>query len=342
MRHGPTQGVNNPTTPASPALAVLLVNTGTPQTPTSSGVRRFLRRFLSDPRVIELPRLLWLPLLYGLILPLRSPRSARKYREIWSEQGSPLLKYTGALALAVQRELADPAAGVSVADAYLYSAPGVQETLEAWRAQGVRRLIVLPLFPQSSGSTTGAVFDQVAEALRSWRALPQLQYIASYCTDPAYIGALAASVREHWAQHGRDAHLLLSFHGIPESYVARGDGYAQECRQTAAALAAALELVEGEWSLSFQSRFGANRWLTPSTEDVLRELPGRGARTLTVICPGFAADCLETLEEIALSGRDTFVAAGGERFNYVAALNARPDHARALAQLVLRAGGAGR
>jgi ferrochelatase len=328
--------VNRPIPPSSDALGVLLVNTGTPDAPTSSGVRRFLRRFLSDPRVIELPRLLWLPLLWGLILPLRSPRSARKYREIWQESGSPLLHFTSALRTALEAALIAQGARPLVADAYLYTPPFVDTILDTWRAQGVRRLFVLPLFPQSSGSTTGAVYDQVGCALGSWRALPELRCVASYCADPGYIEALAASVREHWQEHGRDGHLLLSFHGIPESYVTRGDRYAEECRRTAGLLAEALGLDERGCSLSFQSRFGANRWLTPATEDVLRELPRRGERRLTVLCPGFAADCLETLEEIALTGRAIFLAAGGESFQYVPALNARADHARALARLILR------
>jgi ferrochelatase len=204
------------------------------------------------------------------------------------------------------------------------------------REAGVRRLIVLPLFPQSSGSTTGAVYDQVARALRSWRALPELRYVAGYHADADYISALAASLSEHWQLHGRAGHVLMSFHGIPQSYVARGDRYGDECRQTAVQLAAALDLAPRDWSLSFQSRFGANRWLTPATDRSLRELPRRGIRAVTVICPGFAADCLETLEEIALTGREIFLLAGGERFDYVPALNGRAAHAGALARLILR------
>ena len=316
--------------------AVLLVNTGTPQAPRSGPVRAFLRRFLSDPRVIELPRALWLPLLYGLVLPLRAPRSARKYRLIWQSEGSPLLLNTSKLRAALERELSALAGAVRVEQAFLYSPPYVGHTLEAMREAGVRRLIVLPLFPQSSGSTTGAVYDQVARALRSWRALPELRYVAGYHADADYISALAASLSEHWQLHGRAGHVLMSFHGIPQSYVARGDRYGDECRQTAVQLAAALDLAPRDWSLSFQSRFGANRWLTPATDRSLRELPRRGIRAVTVICPGFAADCLETLEEIALTGREIFLLAGGERFDYVPALNGRAAHAGALARLILR------
>jgi ferrochelatase len=316
--------------------AVLLVNTGTPQAPRSGAVRAFLRRFLSDPRVIELPRALWLPLLYGLVLPLRAPRSAHKYRQIWQSEGSPLLLNTSKLRAALERELSALAGAARVEQAFLYSPPYVGHTLEALRDAGVRRLIVVPLFPQSSGSTTGAVYDQVARALRAWRALPELRYIAGYHADAGYISALAGTLAEHWRLHGRGAHLLMSFHGIPQSYAARGDRYGDECRETAVQLAAALDLAPRDWSLSFQSRFGANRWLTPATDRSLRELPRRGIRAVTVICPGFAADCLETLEEIALTGRDIFLLAGGERFDYVPALNARSAHAGALARLILR------
>src|ERR1700691_3412188 len=316
--------------------AALIVNTGTPAAARSGAVRQFLRRFLSDPRVIELPRALWLPLLYGLVLPLRAPRSARKYRRIWQPEDAPLLLNTSKLRAALERELAALRGGMRVEQAFLYSPPSVAQSLEALRNAGVRRLIVLPLFPQSSGSTTGAVYDQVARALRAWRALPELRYIAGYHAEADYISALAASVGDHWRLHGRGAHLLMSFHGIPQSYVARGDRYGDECRQTAVQLAAALDLAPRDWSLSFQSRFGANRWLTPDTDRSLRELPRRGIRAVTVLCPGFAADCLETLEEIALAGRDIFLHAGGEHFDYVPALNGRSDHAGALARLIAR------
>ena len=316
--------------------AVLLVNTGTPEAASSGAVRAFLRRFLSDPRVIELPRVLWLPLLYCLILPLRAPRSARKYQQIWQSGGSPLLINSSKLTESLRRELVSLRGQIRVEQAFLYSKPSVRTQLDGLRDAGIRRLLVLPLFPQSSGSTTGAVYDQVAQALASWRALPHLRFIASYQAEPDYISALAASLKDHRRLHGLSGHLLMSFHGIPLSYVAGGDRYADECRQTAALLATALNLEAHEWSLTFQSRFGANRWLTPATDRTLAELPRRGVRSVTVICPGFAADCLETLEEVAMSGREIFMKSGGERFDYVPALNARSDHTAALAQLIVR------
>jgi protoporphyrin/coproporphyrin ferrochelatase len=322
--------------PDERSSALLLVNTGTPSAPRSIEVRAFLRRFLSDPRVIELPRAVWLPLLYLLVLPLRAPRSAGRYRLIWQREGSPLAVNTMQLAHALEPQLATRGIFLRIEHAFLYSQPRVGEVMDTLRRLGVRRIAVLPLFPQSSGSTTGAVYDQVAASLRSWRTLPELRCIAGYHTEPDYIRALAESVREHWRDHGRDGLLLMSFHGIPQSYAQRGDRYPEQCRETATLLARALDLAAEQWDLSFQSRFGANRWLTPATDAMLRELPSRGVRAVTVICPGFAADCLETLEEIALAGRAHFLAAGGERFSYVPALNAQSAHAGALAQLLER------
>ena len=321
-------------------LGVLTVNTGTPAAPRTREVRRFLGRFLADPRVVELPRLLWLPLLHGLILPLRAPRSARNYRKVWMDDGSPLAVFSQRLRHALELELEAQLPGaVAVESAFLYSEPQLRDALRKLRAAGARRLVVLPLFPQASGTTTGPVYDQVGASLRAWRTLPDLQLIGAYYDDAGYITALANSVREHWQQHGRTAQLLMSFHGIPQRCVQRGDAYETQCRQTASLLTTALELRASDWSLSFQSRFGKARWLGPATEHVLAELPGRGVRTLTVICPGFAVDCLETLEEIALRGREIYLHAGGEQFQYVPALNDRGDHARALAQRVLGAVG---
>ena len=322
-------------------LGVVTVNTGTPDAPQAREVSRFLSRFLADPRVVELPRLLWLPLLRGLILPLRAPRSARNYRRVWMDGGSPLAVHSQRLRLALELELEAHLQGAAVVEsAFLYSEPFLPDALDKLRAAGARRIVVLPLFPQASGTTTGAVYDQAGAALRDWRALPSLHLIGDYHADDGYIEALANSVREHWQQHGRTAHLLMSFHGIPQRCVDRGDLYAEQCRATAARLAAALGLGAAEWTLAFQSRFGKARWLAPATDRMLADFPSRGVRSLTVVCPGFAVDCLETLEEIAIGGREIYLHAGGEQFQYVPALNDRGDHARALARLVLaNAGG---
>ncbi|HXY76668.1 MAG TPA: ferrochelatase [Steroidobacteraceae bacterium] len=316
-------------------LGILLVNSGTPEAPTAKAVRAFLARFLADRRVVELPRALWLPLLYGVVLPTRPRRIAAKYRRIWSPAGSPLRVLTeelrGALALALGERMLAP---LSVEVGMLYSAPALRDALGRLRDLGAERILVLPLFPQYCGATTGAVFDQVSRELRSWRALPELRFIADYHDHPAYLEALRASVAEHWEAHGRTAHLLISFHGIPERYCREGDPYFERCQSTARLLADELLLRENEWSLSFQSRFGRAAWLKPATRAVLESLPARGVREVSVVCPGFAVDCLETLEEIGLENRDAFRRAGGGRFEYVPALNARASHAHCLMELI--------
>jgi protoporphyrin/coproporphyrin ferrochelatase len=316
-------------------LGILLVNSGTPLAPASAEVRAFLKRFLADRRVVDLPRALWLPLLYGLILPLRAPRAARRYRLIWSAAGSPLRELCERLRVELANALAQRMlAPLSVEVGMLYSAPGIGAALRRLRDGGAERLLVLPLFPQYCGATTGAVYDQVSNELRRWRRLPDLQVVADYHDDPGYIEALRASVAQHWEAHGRTTHLLISFHGIPERYRRAGDPYFDRCLGTARLLADELLLREGEWSVSFQSRFGPADWLQPYTRTVLGALPARGVREVTVVCPGFAVDCLETLEEISIDNRDVFLRAGGARFQYVPALNASAGHAHCLADLI--------
>jgi ferrochelatase len=316
-------------------IGILLVNSGTPDAPTAGAVRRFLRRFLSDPRVIELPRAAWLPLLYGVVLPLRPRGVARKYAKIWTEDGSPLRALSERLReelnSALARRLLAP---LSVELGMLYSRPSVPEALARLRASGAQRILVLPLFPQYCGATTGAVYDQVSAELRRWRWLPELRLVAEYHDHPGYIEALRSSVVEHWERQGRTGQLLMSFHGIPERYFHRGDPYFCKCQKTARLLADELMLRENEWSASFQSRFGVRGWLKPYTREVLEAMPARGVRAVTVVCPGFAVDCLETLEEIDIENRSAFLRAGGERFDYVPALNARAVHAQCLTDLI--------
>ncbi len=316
-------------------IGVLLVNTGTPDSLAIRDVRRFLAAFLGDPRVIELPRLLWKPLLHGIVLRTRPRQSARKYRRIWTSDGSPLMVHSQALRTALAGTLAQRVlAPFSIELAMLYARPSVPEALARLREAGAQRVLVVPLFPQYCGASTGAVYDQIMAELRRWRWLPELRFIAEYHDDPAYIDALRASVEQHWEVHGRTRHLLMSFHGIPERYFHQGDPYFCKCQKTARLLADELMLREDEWSVSFQSRVGPTKWLQPYTSEVVTQLPKRGIDQLTVICPGFPLDCLETLEEIEMENQQLFLAAGGRRFSYVPALNARPEHARFLANLI--------
>jgi protoporphyrin/coproporphyrin ferrochelatase len=298
-------------------------------------VRAFLRRFLADPRVVEIPRIVWLPLLYGLILPLRPRKVAAKYRSIWSAHGSPLRDLTERLRVELSAALAQRSlAPLSVETGMLYSAPDVGAALRRLRDAGATRVLVLPLFPQYCAATTGAVFDHVARELKRWRLLPDVQFIADYHDHPLYIEALRASVAAHWQAQGRTSHLLMSFHGIPERNCQLGDPYLKRCQASARLLADELMLSEGEWSVSFQSRFGPAGWLKPYTRTVLTGMPARGVREVSVVCPGFAVDCLETLEEIKVEERAAFLRAGGERFEYIPALNAGSAHAHALAELI--------
>jgi ferrochelatase len=318
-------------------IGVLLVNSGTPRAPEPGAVRTFLARFLADPRVVQLPRALWLPLLYGVILPLRPRRVARKYRLIWSASGSPLRELSERLRVELTHALAQRVlAPLSVELGMLYSEPELSAALERLQAANVRRLLVLPLFPQRCSATTGAVYDQLSAILRHWRTLPDVRFVADYHDHPLYIEALRESIGSHWSAHGRTAHLLISFHGIPESYARGGDRYFEYFQATARLLADELLLREGEWSVSFQSRFGPREWLQPYTRTVLTAMPARGVRSVTLVCPGFAVDCLETLEEIDIENRAAFLRAGGERFDYVPALNARAGHAQCLAELIAR------
>ncbi len=311
------------------AQGVLVVNLGTPRAPTAAAVRRYLAEFLSDTRVVQLPRLLWWPLLHGLILPLRSPRVAKKYAQVWMDDGSPLAVYTQRLARAIGERLP----GARVAHAMRYGGPDIAGEVRTLQAQGCARVLVLPLYPQYSTTTTASVADVLARVAKDASA-PRLRMIDHYATDPGVIAALADSVRAHWRARGRGERLLLSFHGIPQRLVDGGDPYSAQCHATAAALAQALGLGHGEWLVTFQSRFGREQWLQPATDATLRALAGAGIKRVDVACPGFPADCLETLEEIALQNAEIFRDAGGGGLSYIPCLNDAPAHADALAALV--------
>ncbi|MGH8456658.1 MAG: ferrochelatase [Stenotrophobium sp.] len=309
---------------------VLLINLGTPDAPTPAAIRRYLREFLSDRRVVEAPRVLWYPVLYGFILPFRPRRLARAYASVWTNQGSPLLAISQAQATKLRAELG---AEIPVVLGMTYGSPGIAAALAELDAQAVRRIVVLPLFPQYSATTTAAALDLVFRELGTRRWLPELRTINGYHDHPGYIAALASSVRAHWQAHGHGDHLLMSFHGLPQQCVDAGDPYDQQCKETAQLLAQTLQLREGEWSLCYQSRLGALPWLKPYTDEVIVKLATNGTRKLDVICPGFPADCLETLEEVVIRYGAGFRNAGGEALRYIPALNDAPAHIALLRRL---------
>ncbi|MFC5436487.1 ferrochelatase [Rhodanobacter umsongensis] len=318
--------------------AVLLVNLGTPTAPTAKAVRPYLAQFLGDRRVIDYPRWLWWLILHGVILRVRPPRSARAYAKVWTSQGSPLRFGSEAVAEALHRELARqrPDGPIQVALAMRYGEPSVAATIARLQHEGVRRLLVLPLYPQYSATSTGSVIDAVADALKTLRWPPELRLVNDYHDDPGHIAALASSIEGWWAINGRGDKLLLSFHGIPERYVRLGDPYLDQCQRTARLLREHLRLGEDELVVSFQSRVGRESWLHPYTDATVRRLATEGVQRLDVACPGFAVDCLETLEEIAMQNRAFFIAAGGGDLRYIPALNDSAGQVDSLAALVLR------
>jgi len=316
-------------------LGILLVNLGSPDAPTPSAVRRYLAQFLADPRVIETNRFIWWFALHGIILRLRPSRAARSYQKVWTEDGSPLLHFTRLQTQAIQKKLEDRFRGHVIADmAMTYGKPSIKSGLEGLRKAGARRLLILPLYPQYSATTTAAVFDQVTDVLKGWRWLPDLRMINQYHDHPKYISALANSIKAQWAENKQSDLLLFSFHGIPQRYVDNGDPYFCHCQKTARLVAEKLELNDNEWKLVFQSRFGREPWLEPYCSITLQELPAANIKSVDVICPGFAADCLETLEEIQMENKDLFIEAGGESFNYIPCLNNNDDHITALCEVL--------
>ncbi len=318
-----------------PRLGVVLVNLGTPDAATPSAVRRYLREFLSDSRVIELPRPLWWLILNLFVLPFRPRRVAHLYQTIW-EEDSPMRRILReqCAGLADVLRASMPDVDVHVVPGMTYGQPSLPAALDSLCQSGVEKLVVLPLFPQYSATSTAPVYDAVQRWTATRRNLPALTIIKDYFSHPLYIAALAASIRAHQQLHGVSSRLLLSFHGIPQPYADKGDPYPERCRETARLVAKALDLPDGSWACSFQSRFGAQPWVQPYTDVLLQEWASSGVDSVQVVCPAFAADCLETLEEIALQNREGFLAAGGKSYQYIPALNAHPDHVALLARLV--------
>lgn len=316
----------------SKKTAVLIVNLGSPASPKTADVRRFLREFLGDPRVVNIPRPIWWMILNLFILPFRPQKSAHAYQTIWTEQGSPLVVFTRDLAA----KLADAIANehLIVDYAMRYGKPSLAAKLRDFEQQGVDEIIVLPLYPQYSSTTTASIFDVVADAIKNWWHVPGLRLISDFYRHPAYIAALADSIRHYWQAHGQSQLLVMSFHGVPAMLTKKGDPYYYHCQATAELLAKALGLEAHQWRLVFQSRFGKAEWLKPYCVEVLEELPQEGIHSVDLVCPGFSVDCLETLEEIAITNQEIFLEAGGQQYRYIPALNDSDAHIAVLREII--------
>ncbi|EGZ46992.1 ferrochelatase [Neisseria wadsworthii] len=309
--------------------AVLLLNLGTPEAPTAEAVRPYLREFLSDERVVELPKVLWQPILHAAVLTLRPKKSAHGYEKVWFPEGSPLAIYTEQQAAGLAEQLPE----VIVRHAMTYGKPSVSDTIDELKAQGVSQLLVIPLYPQYAASSAGAALDKVLSTLFYQRNMMSLRTVSRFYDDEHYIHALSQQIQAYWAQNGRGDKIMFSFHGVPQANCDKGDPYLFECGETVRLLAQKLQLNEQDYIMAFQSQFGKAKWIGPSTQDLLESLPKQGVAKLDVFCPGFISDCLETMEEIAIAGREAFHAAGGTQFNYIPCLNANPAWIDALGKL---------
>ncbi|MDP5134384.1 ferrochelatase [Rheinheimera baltica] len=319
----------------SDKIGILLTNLGTPDAPTPKALKRYLKQFLSDPRVVEIPRVLWWLILNGIILRIRPRRSAKAYATVFTEQGSPLLFHTQAQTDAIRTQLQQDGVENLVVDfAMRYGNPSFDSVLDNMFKQGVRKLLVLPLYPQYCASTSGSSFDELAKNFIQRRWLPDLRFISHYPDYAPFITAAADKIRQYWQQHGQADKLILSYHGIPKRYLLNGDPYHCECYKTSRLIAEQLGLNKDQYMTTFQSRFGREEWLKPYTDETLKSLPAQGVKSVQIFCPGFAADCLETIEEIGEENKEYFLHAGGERYDYISALNAEPQHINALCQLI--------
>jgi ferrochelatase len=315
---------------------VLLVNLGTPNSPQVGDVRRYLAEFLSDPRLVEMPRLIWWLILHGIILRTRPRRTAKAYQRIWKQDGSPLLTISQRQSVALQTILSQRhLKQTTVALAMRYGQPSIAAGLATLRQANVRKILILPLYPQYSATTTGSVFDAVTTELQTWRWVPEIRFINNYYNHPNYITALVNSIDHYWNEYGKPEQLLFSFHGIPKQYSLAGDPYFYHCQMTAQLVAAELQLQSTQWQIAFQSRFGTQEWLQPYLDKQLESLGRANVHKVHVVCPGFATDCLETLEEIAIENQKLFIAAGGKEYGYIPALNDRIEHIEMLANLVM-------
>lgn len=310
---------------------ILLVNLGTPTAPTSTAVRRFLREFLSDPRVVSIPKPIWWVILNAVVLTRRPCPVAEKYAKIWMEEGSPLMVHSQSIADKLQQVLSKD---FSVKLAMRYGEPSIKNQLREFKQQGVKKIMVLPLYPQYAESTTSSVFDAVTKELNTWRIVPDLTFISNYFDHPSYIAAIEQQIKTHWAKNGRAEKLIFSFHGLPKRRIKQGSPYQSQCEQTVDLVVQQLDLEPESWQLVYQSRFGREEWLQPYCDKTLAQLPQEGCKSVDVICPGFSVDCLETLEEIKITNKEIFLQAGGESFSYIPALNDSPMQIDLLSRLV--------
>jgi ferrochelatase len=331
------QGNQNYAHDSNTCLGVLITNLGTPDAPTTSAVRKYLAEFLWDPRVVEIPRPIWWLILHGFVLRTRPGKSVHAYEKVWTEKGSPLLAISKQQCVALQSELGKVFSGnIRVELAMRYGQPSIRSALDALQAHHVTRILVLPLYPQYSASTTASTFDAIAKYFMQLRWMPELRMVNHYGSEPAYIDACAEQLQNYWQQNKRSQKLLFSFHGLPVRNLLQGDPYHCECHQTARLIVEKLNLIDEEWEIAFQSRFGKAKWLQPYIEKRLEALPGEGIKTIDVFCPGFSADCIETLEEIDMQDRELFLQSGGQNFNYIPALNAESHHVQALVKIILK------
>lgn len=313
-------------------IGIILANLGSPTAPTTKAVRRFLKDFLGDPRVVNLPRPLWWLILNFFVLPFRPSRSAKAYRKVWHEKGSPLTYMTRQLSEKVAEQLKPK--GITVNYAMRYGEPSIATQLKAFKKEGITDVMVLPLYPQYSSTTTASIYDDLTKELKQWRHLPSFQFISDYHQDDHYIAAVAASIELAWREQAKNELLVMSFHGLPEQLTQWGDPYFHQCHKTAALIAEKLGLTEKQWMIVFQSRFGKAQWLKPYCVDTLQALPTQGIKAIDIVCPGFAVDCLETLEEIAMENKSIFMEAGGSEYRYIACLNDSQAHVDALIHLL--------
>lgn len=319
------------------AFGVILANLGTPSSVETSSVRQFLRQFLSDPRVVELPKPLWWLILNGVILVIRPSKSAEAYREVWTDEGSPLMVNAQAQVVRLQESLQSrDIANVQVRCAMRYGEPSLTRVMNEFGSLGIDRVVIVPMYPQYSGSTIGSVFDDVGACMARLRRVPAIRFINGYAENELYIEGLRKSVTEQWAKSGRADRLVMSFHGLPQDFCEKGDPYFDQCMATANLLAGKLGLEADEWNMCFQSRVGRQPWLQPYADDVLSDLPNQGVKSIEMMCPGFSVDCLETLEEVAMGYRDLFLESGGERFEYIPCLNDQPEQIELLVDMLMK------